>query len=67
MNQDPRWCARLRARPDPPPGPPPPPLPQPAGPGDEGCEVCGSGNTYWRNCKLVCRDCRQIVKSCADL
>jgi hypothetical protein len=34
---------------------------------DESCDVCGSARTEWRKCKLVCLDCRQIVKSCADL
>lgn len=62
-SSDPRWCARLRAH-DSPPEPAPPP---PGGADDEACDVCGSGRTFWRSCKLICRDCRQIVKSCADL
>jgi hypothetical protein len=33
----------------------------------ECCDYCGSGNLEWRKCKLVCTDCRQINKSCADL
>jgi len=34
---------------------------------DECCDYCGSGKLEWRKCKLVCADCRQINKSCADL
>jgi hypothetical protein len=34
---------------------------------DEVCDVCGSTNVWWRNCKLLCRACGSIVKSCADL
>lgn len=64
---DPRWCARIHAhRREPEPGPPPAPAPAPEGL-DESCDVCGSARTEWRKCKLVCLDCRQIVKSCADL
>jgi hypothetical protein len=33
----------------------------------ECCDYCGSGKLEWRKCKLVCADCRQINKSCADL
>ena len=33
----------------------------------ETCDYCGSGKLEWRKCKLVCADCRQINKSCADL
>ena len=33
----------------------------------ERCDMCGSGDTWWRNCKLLCRGCGGIVKSCADL
>ena len=35
--------------------------------GVERCEVCGAAELWWRSCKLVCRNCRSIVKSCADL
>ena len=35
--------------------------------GDERCDWCGSSDTWWRNCKLLCRSCGAIVKSCADL
>jgi len=35
--------------------------------GNDRCEVCDSDRLYWRNCKLVCGNCRSIVKSCADL
>lgn len=34
---------------------------------NEVCDVCGSADTWWRNCKLLCRGCGGIVKSCADL
>jgi hypothetical protein len=69
---DPRWCARINAHRHPPepealPAPAPvPPATQAEGL-DESCDVCGSARTEWRKCKLVCLDCRQIVKSCADL
>ncbi|HXT18989.1 MAG TPA: hypothetical protein VN706_25405 [Gemmatimonadaceae bacterium] len=33
----------------------------------ECCDYCGSARLEWRKCKLVCADCRQINKSCADL
>jgi hypothetical protein len=33
----------------------------------ESCDYCGSARLEWRKCKLVCADCRQINKSCADL
>jgi hypothetical protein len=33
----------------------------------EVCDVCGSTDLWWRNCKLLCRRCKSIVKSCADL
>jgi len=33
----------------------------------EHCDYCGSEKLEWRKCKLVCSDCRQINKSCADL
>jgi hypothetical protein len=71
---DPRWCARIAAHRHPPepeapaaPIAPAAPPSAPAGGLDESCDVCGSGRTEWRKCKLVCLDCRQIVKSCADL
>jgi hypothetical protein len=31
------------------------------------CEICGASTLTWRNCKLICLNCRSIVKSCADL
>ena len=34
---------------------------------NEQCDHCGSDDTWWRNCKLLCRGCGGIVKSCADL
>ena len=34
---------------------------------NEQCDHCGSSDTWWRLCKLLCRGCGGIVKSCADL
>jgi hypothetical protein len=33
----------------------------------ECCDYCASPRLEWRKCKLICADCRQINKSCADL
>jgi hypothetical protein len=33
----------------------------------ESCDYCASPRLEWRKCKLICVDCRQINKSCADL
>ena len=33
----------------------------------ETCDYCGSARVGWRKCKLICDDCKQINKSCADL
>jgi hypothetical protein len=33
----------------------------------EHCDYCGSAKLEWRKCKLICTNCRQINKSCADL
>jgi len=33
----------------------------------ETCDYCGSARLVWRKCKLICDDCKQINKSCADL
>lgn len=33
----------------------------------EQCDYCGSVKLEWQKCKLICADCRQINKSCADL
>jgi hypothetical protein len=33
----------------------------------EQCDYCGSARLEWRKCKLICADCHQINKSCADL
>jgi hypothetical protein len=33
----------------------------------DACDYCGSSRLEWRKCKLICADCRQINKSCADL
>ena len=45
------------------------PPPEAAAPPSEPdrCEVCGSERLSWRSCKLICANCRSIVKSCADL
>jgi len=42
----------------------PPPRDPPAA---ETCDYCGSTDLVWVKCKLICHDCRQINKSCADL
>ncbi len=44
-------------------GAPPPEREPPA----ETCDYCGSTDLEWRKCKLICRNCKQINKSCADL
>ncbi|MBX6332157.1 MAG: hypothetical protein IRY91_09965 [Gemmatimonadaceae bacterium] len=31
------------------------------------CDVCGSTDTVWVKCKLICRHCRAIIMSCGDL
>ena len=31
------------------------------------CDYCGSSHLEWRKCKLICANCKQINKSCADL
>lgn len=33
----------------------------------DACEYCGSPSLVWRKCKLICSNCNQINKSCADL
>jgi hypothetical protein len=33
----------------------------------ESCDYCGAVTLEWRKCKLLCTNCRQINKSCADL
>ena len=33
----------------------------------DGCDYCGSPRIVWRKCKLICEECNQINKSCADL
>jgi hypothetical protein len=56
---------------DPNPRNPSPPPSKPAAPSpaksEDLCEVCGSDQVSWRNCKLLCANCKSIVKSCADL
>jgi hypothetical protein len=42
--------------------------PTPDGPAaNETCDYCGSTQLTWRKCKLICDNCKQIMKSCADL
>ena len=53
-----------RGRPDAAPGSEPPRRVEPE---EETCDICGSTDLWWRNCKLLCRRCQSIVKSCADL
>ncbi|MHB1862507.1 MAG: hypothetical protein ACYCVL_05995 [Gemmatimonadaceae bacterium] len=50
-----------------PPGAPPPAEPPAEPPASETCDHCGSTDLAWVKCKLICRNCRQISKSCADL
>jgi hypothetical protein len=52
----------IRPMADPAPERPPADSPQ-----SDACDVCGSTDTWWRSCKLLCRNCGRIVKSCADL
>jgi hypothetical protein len=33
----------------------------------ESCDYCSSSRLKWRKCKLICEQCGQINKSCADL
>jgi hypothetical protein len=33
----------------------------------ETCDYCDSRELAWRKCKLICTQCGQINKSCADL
>lgn len=33
----------------------------------ESCDYCDSARLSWRKCKLICEQCGQINKSCADL
>jgi hypothetical protein len=41
---------------------------QPDGPAvGEPCDYCGVEALSWRKCKLICANCKQINKSCADL
>jgi hypothetical protein len=39
----------------------------PQEPAAESCEICGSTRLEWLRCKLICANCRTILKSCADL
>lgn len=31
------------------------------------CDYCGVDALRWRKCKLICENCHNINKSCADL
>jgi hypothetical protein len=33
----------------------------------EPCDQCGFTSLHWVKCKLICANCGQINKSCADL
>jgi hypothetical protein len=33
----------------------------------ETCDYCGAEALTWRKCKLICGQCGNIIKSCADL
>lgn len=33
----------------------------------EVCPVCGSPDLFDNRCKTICRNCRTILQSCADL
>jgi hypothetical protein len=33
----------------------------------EVCDVCGSTDVKEINCKVICRNCGTILKTCADL
>lgn len=33
----------------------------------DACEVCGSTELQPLKCKVICRNCRTILRSCADL
>ena len=70
---DPRWCARLRARPVAAraSAPEPPPSSAPAGPfrrreipSVHVCELCGTA-MYDHNCKIVCPNCG-YKRDCSD-
>ena len=43
------------------------PAPGKVAPPSEVCDHCGSTDVEWVKCKMICRNCRQINKSCADL
>jgi len=49
----------------------PPALPAPPAPGPEArvesCDICGSTDLADLRCKVICRNCHTILKSCADL
>jgi hypothetical protein len=41
--------------------------PAPVAPSAQTCDVCGSAELREIKCKVICANCRSIVKSCADL
>jgi hypothetical protein len=43
------------------------PAEEPAAATEESCDYCASPRLEWRKCKLICANCHQINKSCADL
>ncbi len=46
---------------------PAPTAAEPSAPPVESCDYCGATTLTWRKCKLICDNCAQINKSCADL
>jgi len=46
---------------------PDPPQPPDGTPASVPCDYCGAERLVWRKCKLICGNCAQINKSCADL
>jgi len=36
-------------------------------PPEESCEVCGSTDLAYVHCKVICRNCLTILRTCSDL
>ena len=45
----------------------PPDTPADGAPPSETCDVCGSADLREIRCKVICGNCRTILRSCADL